>query len=56
MAVGRMSHVTPEAEIMGRATVREHFPTQEMSLTAKTRMNVTSQVFILKLYIPTERM
>ena len=30
-AVGRMLHSTPMALMMGRATVREHFPTQEMS-------------------------
>ena len=30
-AVGSTAHSTPAAEIMGKATVREHFPTQEMS-------------------------
>lgn len=30
-AVGTMAHSTPMAERMGSATVREHFPRQEMS-------------------------
>ena len=30
-AVGRMEHSTPMAEMMGRATVREHLPRQEIS-------------------------
>ena len=36
IAVGKMSQVTPDAEMIGRATVREHFPTQEISLIAST--------------------
>ena len=30
-AVGTMEHSTPMAEIMGRATVKEHLPRQEIS-------------------------
>ena len=30
-AVGSTEHSTPMAEIMGNATVSEHFPTHEMS-------------------------
>jgi hypothetical protein len=41
-AVGSTSQVTPQAEMIGNDTLREHFPTQEISLIASTRMVFSS--------------
>jgi len=35
--VGMTEHSMPVAEMIGRATVKEHLPTQEMSWIASTR-------------------
>ena len=35
--VGRTAHSMPAAEMMGRASVREHFPMPEMSWIVSTR-------------------
>ncbi len=35
--VGRTAHSMPAAEMMGRASVREHLPTPEMSWMVSTR-------------------
>ena len=37
-AEGRMAVSCPAADKMGRATVREHWPTQEISCTVKMRL------------------
>jgi hypothetical protein len=40
-AVGKTEVSTPNAEIIGRATVKEHFPTQEMSCIVKILFIIT---------------
>ena len=51
-AVGRMEHSIPMAEIMGRATVREHLPRQEMSCTLTIRFIVSTSFASFDCIVP----
>ena len=51
-AVGRMEHSTPMAEIIGRATVREHLPKQEMSCRLTIRFIVSTSFASFDCIVP----